>query len=97
MAGSWLTFILAGIGLYFLYRTTIADPGFLPRGNGARLPAGARSPPGKPLLLVLLLGVTTHRGQKQNAVLLPTWVQRSCCRPGCILAVLPGSLKSGWI
>ncbi|GAB4817761.1 hypothetical protein N2152v2_004807 [Parachlorella kessleri] len=31
--GSWLTFILAGIGLYFLYRTTVADPGFLPRGN----------------------------------------------------------------
>lgn len=32
--GSWLTFIFAGMGLYYLYKTTVADPGFLPRGSG---------------------------------------------------------------
>jgi len=38
IAGVWLVFSLAGMGLFFLYKTTTTDPGFLPRntaGGGA--------------------------------------------------------------
>jgi ankyrin repeat protein len=36
--GAWLTYVLAGLGLVFLYKTTVADPGFLPRNNiGGRM------------------------------------------------------------
>lgn len=34
VAGTWLTLALASAGLYYLYRTTTADPGFLPRNTG---------------------------------------------------------------
>ncbi len=32
LAWTWVTLILASIGLVFLYKTTTADPGFLPCG-----------------------------------------------------------------
>eukprot|EP00887_Chlorella_sp_A99_P005208 scaffold1.g5208.t1 len=35
VGGAWLTFALASVGLYFLFRTTAADPGYLPRGGSA--------------------------------------------------------------
>lgn len=35
--GAWLTYVLAGTGLAFLYKTTAADPGFLPRNAVARV------------------------------------------------------------
>lgn len=38
MAGVWLTYALAGTGLYFLYKTTTADPGFLPRNTAGAAP-----------------------------------------------------------
>lgn len=34
VAGAWAAVALALTGLYFLYRTTTADPGFLPRNSG---------------------------------------------------------------
>ena len=31
--GTWLTYILAFVGLIYLYKTTVTDPGFLPRNT----------------------------------------------------------------
>ena len=31
--GAWITYILAALGLVYLYKTTVADPGFLPRNT----------------------------------------------------------------
>jgi len=31
--GAWLTYALAGAGLVFLYKTSVADPGFLPKNS----------------------------------------------------------------
>lgn len=45
-AGAWLTVALASAGLYFLYLTTSADPGFIPLNRGSSA-AGAASG-GKP-------------------------------------------------
>ncbi len=33
--GAWMTYVLAGAGLVFLYKTTVADPGFLPKNTVA--------------------------------------------------------------
>ena len=33
--GAWMTYVLAGVGLLFLYKTTVADPGFLPKNTVA--------------------------------------------------------------
>lgn len=33
--GAWMTYVLAGTGLVFLYKTTVADPGFLPKNTVA--------------------------------------------------------------
>ena len=37
-AGAWLTYTLAFVGLIFLYKTTTADPGFLPRNTSGGAP-----------------------------------------------------------
>lgn len=49
VTGVWATFVLAGTGLYFLYRTTMTDPGFLPKNTaGKALPRRRTATGGKP-------------------------------------------------
>lgn len=45
VAGTWLTLALASAGLYYLYRTTTADPGFLPRNTAGGGGGSQRSEP----------------------------------------------------
>lgn len=40
--GAWLTYLLAGTGLVFLYKTTVADPGFLPTNAVARIDSASK-------------------------------------------------------
>ena len=40
LGAAWLTVLLASAGLYFLYLTTSADPGFIPLNQG-RTPSGS--------------------------------------------------------
>ena len=43
VTATWLTFALAFVGLYFLFKTTTADPGFLPRHTAAGVAATRRT------------------------------------------------------
>ncbi len=46
VAAGWATFALATAGLYFLYRTTVADPGYLPRNSAGAPPRRAKGAAG---------------------------------------------------
>jgi len=43
IAAMWLTFLLAFAGLYFLYLTTSADPGFIPLNRSSPAGSGSKS------------------------------------------------------
>lgn len=43
VSATWLTFALAFVGLYYLFKTTTADPGFLPRHTAAGVAATRRT------------------------------------------------------
>jgi palmitoyltransferase len=45
-AGTWATFALALTGLYYLYRTSTSDPGFLPRNTAGGVAAARRGASG---------------------------------------------------
>lgn len=72
-AGAWLTVALASAGLYFLYLTTSADPGFIPlnRGSSAAGAAGA----GKPGASVGILSSSSTTGLpvSKGSIALQRW------------------------